>query len=89
MCAADTTTPPGTPPSQSTTLPTTPGQAGASTSSPSKRRYVVDTADADAVKKIKLNEIELSNRNVMLRGTKANVRSRSGLFDSCVLKLAI
>ena len=70
--SADTTTPPGTPPTQTTTLPTT-GQPGAPTSSPTKRRYVVDTTDAEIVKKIKLNEVELSDRNAVLRGAKANV----------------
>lgn len=43
-----------------------------------KRRYVPDSADIDAVKRIKLNEIELLDRNTILRGSKQTVR-RSGL----------
>ncbi|KAJ8699221.1 accessory factor associated with RNA polymerase II [Pleurotus ostreatus] len=41
-------------------------------SSPSKRKYVPDTADTEAVKKIKQNEIELQDRNSVLRGIKPN-----------------
>lgn len=41
--------------------------------SPTKRRYVPDTADMDVVKKIKANEIELRDRNTVLRGIKQNV----------------
>lgn len=38
-----------------------------------KRKYVVDQADAEVVKKIKANEVELSDRNSILRGSKLNV----------------
>ncbi|KAF4578333.1 accessory factor associated with RNA polymerase II [Pleurotus pulmonarius] len=41
-------------------------------SSPSKRKYVPDTVDTEAVKKIKQNEIELQDRNSVLRGIKPN-----------------
>jgi len=74
--ASESTTPPGTPPHK---------QAGATASSaqkttkfsdgvvsPTKRRYVADTHDIEVVKKIKHNEIELHDRNTVLRGTKAN-----------------
>ena len=70
---AETTTPPGTPPQRSSGLSVTPGQHGAG-SSPSKRRYVVDANDVEVVKRIKQNEIELTDRNTILRGTKPNVR---------------
>ena len=43
------------------------------TGSPSKRRYVPDASDVDFVKKIKQNEIELRDRNTVLRGIKPNV----------------
>ena len=72
-------TPPGTPPRTTTTgqgLPVTPRTrtTDASTSSPSKRRYVSDAQDVEVVKKIKLNEVELRDRNSVLRGIKPNVR---------------
>lgn len=41
--------------------------------SPTKRRYVADTSDIEIVKKIKLQEIELRDRNTVLRGIKQNV----------------
>ncbi|KAJ7781790.1 RNA polymerase II-associated protein [Mycena maculata] len=71
---AETTTPPGTPPSTSKMLPTTPHRSSttAATASPSKRRYVADTRDFEVVKKIKQNEVELRDRNSVLRGTKPN-----------------
>jgi parafibromin len=42
---------------------------------PLKRRYVADSHDVEVVKKIKQNEVELRDRNTVLRGTKANVRN--------------
>ncbi|KAH8114241.1 RNA polymerase II-associated protein [Phellopilus nigrolimitatus] len=69
---SDSTTPPGTPPSRSALLPAAAGQAGGSTASTVKRRHVPDAADADVVKKIKQNEVELSDRTSVLRGTKPN-----------------
>ncbi|KAF7346503.1 CDC73-C domain-containing protein [Mycena sanguinolenta] len=71
--AAESTTPPGTPPSGSKALPTTPHRSTtAAQSSPSKRRYVADSRDIEVVKKIKQNEVELRDRNSVLRGTKPN-----------------
>jgi len=51
---------------------TSPGKSGfnESTLSPSKKRYVADTLDVDVVKKIKQNEVELRDRNTVLRGVK-------------------
>ncbi|KAL5490636.1 CDC73 [Sanghuangporus weigelae] len=68
---SDSTTPPGTPPTQSSALSKAGGLAS-TTASPSKRRLPADAADADVVKKIKANEIELSDRTTVLRGTKPN-----------------
>lgn len=64
----ESTTPPGTPPQlvRNGTLPST------THVSPSKRRYVPDSADLDAVKKIRREEIELRDRTTVLRGTKSN-----------------
>ena len=74
-----------TPPGESTTPPGTPQHTGSasamsstspkfsfsdSTLSPSKKRYVADTMDVDVVKKIKQNEVELRDRNSVLRGVK-------------------
>ena len=76
---AESTTPPGTPPRTTTTgqgslvTPRT-HATDTSTSSPSKRWYATDTPDAEVVKKIKLNEVELRDRNSVLRGIKPNVR---------------
>ncbi|KAG6813366.1 hypothetical protein H0H92_011632 [Tricholoma furcatifolium] len=47
-------------------------QGDATTSSPSKRRYVADSHDVEAVKKIKQAEVELRDRNTVLRGVKPN-----------------
>lgn len=72
--SAESTTPPGTPPRGALNFPSTPGtKLGDNTSSPTKRRYVADTSDVEAVKKIKLEEIELRDRNTVLRGFKSNV----------------
>ncbi|TDL18522.1 CDC73-domain-containing protein [Rickenella mellea] len=68
----ESSTPPGTPPPSGSALPTTPGHTSGSFASPAKRKYVVDTADADVVKKIRQNEVELRDRNTVLRGSKPN-----------------
>ncbi|KAF8162717.1 RNA polymerase II-associated protein [Crassisporium funariophilum] len=73
--ATDSTTPPGTPPRAAGQAPSvTPRTrvAEAHTSTPIKRRYVADSKDMEIVKKIKLNEVELRDRNTVLRGTKPN-----------------
>jgi parafibromin len=51
------------------------GAAGvtAATESPQKRRYVPDAADIEAVKRIKMSEVELTDRNTVLRGSKQSV----------------
>ncbi|KAI9069456.1 RNA polymerase II-associated protein [Trametes sanguinea] len=72
---SESTTPPGTPPQLrgSAALPSISSARGAdATSSPLKRRYVADPADMEVVKKIKANEIELQDRNTVLRGIKPN-----------------
>ncbi|KAF9528251.1 RNA pol II accessory factor, Cdc73 family-domain-containing protein [Crepidotus variabilis] len=70
----ESTTPPSTPPRPTgqglTTTPRT--RAEAPTSSPTKRRYIADAHDLEVVKKIRLNEVELKDRNAVLRGTKPN-----------------
>ncbi|KAF8874213.1 RNA polymerase II-associated protein [Gymnopilus junonius] len=43
-----------------------------STTTPAKRRYVTDTHDLEVVKKIRQNEVELKDRNTVLRGAKPN-----------------
>ncbi|KAJ3775129.1 RNA polymerase II accessory factor cdc73 family protein [Lentinula raphanica] len=40
--------------------------------SPQKRKYVPDTVDIESVKKIRAQEIELQDRNTVLRGNKTN-----------------
>ncbi|OJA11911.1 hypothetical protein AZE42_06132 [Rhizopogon vesiculosus] len=77
LAAEESTTPPGTPPHPgAATLPlTTPKRAthtADTTTSPSKRRYVPDQQDVEVVKRIKQNEVELQDRNTVLRGTKPN-----------------
>ena len=47
-----------------------------STTSPLKRRYVADSQDAEIVKRIKQSEVELRDRNTVLRGIKPNVGCR-------------
>ncbi|KAI0713730.1 RNA pol II accessory factor, Cdc73 family-domain-containing protein [Earliella scabrosa] len=83
------TTPPGTPPQLrgSASLPaiSSLSKSAESTSSPLKRRYVADTADIEVVKKIKQNEIELQDRNTVLRGIKPN--NFTSLKDSFAEKL--
>lgn len=71
----ESTTPPGSPPRNIRTLPSTTQKSVTAevTSIPAKRRYVPDTHDIDIVKKIQLTEIELRDRNTVLRGSKPNV----------------
>ncbi|KAG6908036.1 hypothetical protein DXG01_006398 [Tephrocybe rancida] len=71
---ADSTTPPGTPVRPTNAAPVVPRKVHAEpmTASPSKRRYVADAHDVDVVKKIKQGEVELRDRNTVLRGTKPN-----------------
>ncbi|KIP03385.1 hypothetical protein PHLGIDRAFT_77677 [Phlebiopsis gigantea 11061_1 CR5-6] len=72
---SESTTPPGSPPRGATAGLPSAHHVSRSThmaSSPSKRKYVPDLADVEVVKKIKLNEIELRDRNTVLRGVKAN-----------------
>ncbi|KAJ8080869.1 accessory factor associated with RNA polymerase II [Marasmius tenuissimus] len=73
------TTPPGTPPrsAHQRTLPgATPAKPSASLTSsaatPAKRKYVADPHDAEIVKKIKLQEVELRDKDSVLRGNKTN-----------------
>ncbi|KAL9714639.1 accessory factor associated with RNA polymerase II [Leucoagaricus gongylophorus] len=70
----ESTTPPGSPPRNIRTLPSTTQKSVTAevTSIPAKRRYVPDTHDIDIVKKIQLTEIELRDRNTVLRGSKPN-----------------
>ncbi|KZT11161.1 RNA polymerase II-associated protein [Laetiporus sulphureus 93-53] len=73
--ASESTTPPGTPPQlrSSTSLPSTSFTSkGVDLSGSLKRRYVADAEDIEVVKKIKQNEIELQDRNTVLRGIKPN-----------------
>lgn len=77
--ASETTTPPGSPPSSHARLSHGGSTFGSSSrpsdsngTSPQKRRYVADPLDIEVVKKIKLNEVELKDRNTVLRGTKPN-----------------
>ena len=73
---AETTTPPGSPQRGAAPLPSA-SHASRHTdthSSPTKRKYVPDLADVEVVKKIKLGEIELRDRNTVLHGIKPNVR---------------
>lgn len=78
VAAAESTTPPGSPPRSSNkpaAASATPLRSAVAepTASPSKRRYVADSQDVEVVKKIKQNEIELRDRNTVLRGIKSNV----------------
>ncbi|KAJ8508175.1 hypothetical protein ONZ45_g9523 [Pleurotus djamor] len=71
--AGDTTTPPGSPVRGSQSI-STPYKSAApdATSSPSKRKYVPDLHDVEVVKKLKQSEVELQDRNTVLRGSKPN-----------------
>lgn len=67
-----------TPTSEPIPLATSPGTntaivTTATSSSPSKRRYIPSAADLETVKRIKSSEVELRDRNTALRGVKANV----------------
>ncbi|KIM63855.1 hypothetical protein SCLCIDRAFT_116100 [Scleroderma citrinum Foug A] len=75
----ESTTPPGTPPHSNVAIATpstTPKRAAhpyvPEAVSPSKRPYVADVQDAGVVKRIKANEVELKDRNTVLRGIKPN-----------------
>ncbi|KAG6868084.1 hypothetical protein C0993_007761 [Termitomyces sp. T159_Od127] len=71
---ADSTTPPGSPPrpANASTLAPRKAHADSMTSSPSKRRYIADALDVEVVKKIRQSEVELRDRNTVLRGIKPN-----------------
>ena len=71
--AEESTTPPGSPPRGSQALPSSSLKTQPSTTSPSKRRYVADFQDAEVVKRIRQGEVELRDRNTVLRGIKPNV----------------
>ncbi|KAF9481350.1 RNA polymerase II-associated protein [Pholiota conissans] len=71
----ESSTPPGTPPRTAAgQVPITPRSRApdAPTATPSKRRYIADAHDAEVVKKIRQNEVELRDRNTVLRGIKPN-----------------
>lgn len=69
----ESTTPPGSPTNRpSGSLPAL-GSGDASSSSATKRPYVPDASDKAVVKKIKAAEIELRDRNSVLRGVKPSV----------------
>ena len=74
---AESTTPPGTPPATAVSLAhTAPPKSTLTeqtTSHPLKRRYVSDIHDIEVVKKMKQHEVELRDRNTVLRGVKPNV----------------
>lgn len=89
---ADSTTPPGTPsrpsPSALASLSTPKRATRPHTTdleSPSKRRYVSDSHDLEVVKRIRVNEVELRDRNTVLRGVKPN--NFSALLSSYSEKL--
>lgn len=85
--AVESTTPPGSPLRKAAPLSTPSASLGIAESiaSPAKRRYVADTLDVDVVKKIKQNEVELRDRNTVLRGTKANVCTFTFSVGNCSL----
>ncbi|KAF8893270.1 RNA polymerase II-associated protein [Mucidula mucida] len=69
----ESSTPPGTPTRTTSSLPLTTSPKKSAPDTPSsKRRYVPDPHDMEVVKKIKRSEIELRDRNAVLRGTKPN-----------------
>ncbi|KAF8135724.1 RNA pol II accessory factor, Cdc73 family-domain-containing protein [Boletus edulis] len=78
--ASESTTPPGTPPRRAGATAAAPSTTPKHLShshttdptSPSKRRYVADAQDMEVVKRIKQNEVELRDRNTVLRGAKPN-----------------
>ncbi|KAF9074798.1 RNA polymerase II accessory factor cdc73 family protein [Rhodocollybia butyracea] len=87
--ALGSTTPPSTPPptvthphgspSKSAPHGSPSSKAYANGGSPIKRKYIPDTTDVESVKKIRAQEIELWDRNSVLRGTKKNVRDFSSV----------
>ncbi|EIW85820.1 RNA polymerase II-associated protein [Coniophora puteana RWD-64-598 SS2] len=87
--AGETTTPPGSP-LASPRRPVSPSKRAHGTtdavSSPSKRPYVADTADLEVVKRIRANEVELRDRNTVLRGVKSNNFSALHLMYSDKIK---
>ena len=71
-------TPPGSPGKAPASLPASSHKTRATaqeSSTSAKRRYVPDANDVEVVKRIKQGEIELQDRNTVLRGTKPNVSS--------------
>ncbi|KAG9001585.1 accessory factor associated with RNA polymerase II [Tulasnella sp. JGI-2019a] len=74
--AQESTTPKSPPPSTLGLPPVSPSKQEGTSAAPrvagTKRSYVPDAADLDAVKKIRANEIELRDRNTVLRGVKIN-----------------
>ncbi|TFK32607.1 RNA polymerase II accessory factor [Crucibulum laeve] len=80
---AESSTPPGSPTRAPSALHAMPGRtksradiAASSSATPAvtgkRPKYVPDAADVEVVKKIKSNEVELRDRNTVLRGIKAN-----------------
>ncbi|PVG02189.1 CDC73-domain-containing protein [Serendipita vermifera] len=64
------------------------GAAAAASSSPTKKRYVPDAHDVDVVKRMKLNEVELTDRNTVLRGVKqSNFSSVRNLISDRMKRL--
>ena len=62
--------------SHTQSLPSTSARSRGDTgpnASPPKRRYVPDAMDVEVVKKIRQGEVELRDRNTVLRGIKNNV----------------
>ncbi|KAG6378190.1 RNA pol II accessory factor, Cdc73 family-domain-containing protein [Boletus reticuloceps] len=86
--ASESTTPPGTPPRRAGVTAaapsTTPKHLSHShttdATSPSKRRYVADAQDMEVVKRIKQNEVELRDRNTVLRGCQ----TQRTLYFPCI-----
>ncbi|KAF9030465.1 hypothetical protein BDZ89DRAFT_1243929, partial [Hymenopellis radicata] len=69
----ESSTPLGTPTRTTSSLPVTTSPRKSDPDTPSsKRRYVPDPHDMEAVKKIKRSEIELRDHNAVLQGTKPN-----------------
>jgi len=83
--------PPDSPPRPTGQALSTTPRAEVPTTSPSKRRLVADPHDLEIVKKMRQNEVELHDRNTVLRGIKSNVSVglaivrfvHNGLCSSC------
>ncbi|KIK93036.1 hypothetical protein PAXRUDRAFT_829392 [Paxillus rubicundulus Ve08.2h10] len=93
LASAESSTPPGSP-RPAGAASATPSSAikraahaADTTISPSKRRYVADAQDIEVVKRIKQNEVELRDRNTVLRGIKPN--NFSALHASFTEKLKL